>query len=663
MTKKILSTFVALLTVVNIMAQGWPSDYGGVMLQGFYWNSYSDSHWTKLESQADELAKYFSLIWVPQSGKCLEANNMGYTPYYYFNQNSSFGTQDELKAMIATFKTKGLSTIADVVVNHHNTNGWFGFPAETYKGVTYQLTPADITANDDGGATAAQAKKQGVTLSMNNDEGDDWDGCRDLDHKSANVNKVVKAYLSFLVNDMGYAGFRYDMVKGFAASHVADYNDAAGVNFSVGEYWDGNSKIEQWIDDTQKKSAAFDYQFRYNVRDAINSADRRKLNTDNNLIHDADYRRYAVTFVENHDTEKRADADQDPIKADTLAANAYLLAMPGTPCVFFKHWQDYKQDIKAMIGVRKAAGIVNTSAYNNVRSNVSDFINIVEGTRARLAVRLVSYARIPDFDNSDFVQVLAGRHYVYYLSRSAETPWADKADGEYDEPFTATLAAVSADRGARLVYTLDGSDPTPAHGTQVSGGAQVYVDHSCTLKVGLLSGGKVTRVITRTYAVVPFNAYAIKVYVNADEAGWDTAKGLNFWTWGGDGSHAPANTKWPGDAVTATEQAGGKTWFVKSFTINSKNDYVDFVLSVGSGSPQTVNVENINQTSYITIQAGKDGSGNNTCTVTTPSASIAQPAVQPSAAGPAWYTLQGVRVQRPGRKGVYIHGGRKIVVK
>ena len=71
------------------------------------------------------------------------------------------------------------------------------------------------------------------------------------------------------------------------------------------------------------------------------------------------YKRYAVTFLENHDTEKRSDADQDPIRKDTLAANAYMIAMPGTPCVFYKHWTDCKQDIKNMILVRYIAGIHN----------------------------------------------------------------------------------------------------------------------------------------------------------------------------------------------------------------------------------------------------------------------------------------------------------------
>ena len=69
-------------------------------------------------------------------------------------------------------------------------------------------------------------QKDGVSLSNNYDEGTDFGGCRDIDHKSENVQKIIKAYLKFLKEDIGYTGFRYDMVKGFSGTHVADYNDA-----------------------------------------------------------------------------------------------------------------------------------------------------------------------------------------------------------------------------------------------------------------------------------------------------------------------------------------------------------------------------------------------------------------------------------------------------
>ena len=72
--RKIYTTLLLFVASLTISAQdsnaGWPKNYEGVMLQGFYWDSYTDSKWTNLESQADELSQYFKLIWVPQSGYC-----------------------------------------------------------------------------------------------------------------------------------------------------------------------------------------------------------------------------------------------------------------------------------------------------------------------------------------------------------------------------------------------------------------------------------------------------------------------------------------------------------------------------------------------------------------------------------------------------------------
>lgn len=215
--KKILTAAFCAAMASPALAQGWPTGYEGVMLQGFYWDSYSDSQWKNLEKQAPELGSYFSLLWVPQSGKCLEKHNvMGYTPYYYFDQNSSFGSEAELRSMIRAMRQNGVGVLADVVINHHNTSGWFSFPKEEYRGTTYQLQSSDITSDDDQGKTAAEAQRQGISLGSHKDEGEDWDGMRDLDHLSPNVQRVVKAYEQYLVEDLGYSGFRYDMVKGLA---------------------------------------------------------------------------------------------------------------------------------------------------------------------------------------------------------------------------------------------------------------------------------------------------------------------------------------------------------------------------------------------------------------------------------------------------------------
>lgn len=601
----------------SLNSQGWASDYSGVMLQGFSWDSYNESQWKVLEKQADELKGYIDLVWLPQSGKCLETTQvMGYMPYYYFNQNSSFGSEAELRSLITKFKAAGIGAIADVVINHRNTEGWYNFPTETYKGVTYQMQPTDICKDDDGGTTATQAATDGVSLSQNNDEGTDFGGCRDIDHKSENVQKVIKAYLKYLKDDLGYTGFRYDMVKGFDGSHVADYNDATGVEYSVGEYWDGNDKIESWIKRTNKKSAAFDFQFRYNVRDAVNgaangkvttSSDWSKLNSNDNLMHDANYRRYAVTFVENHDTQKRSESEQnDPLRKDTIAANAYMLAMPGTPCIFQPHWRDYKPELKEMIAARKYAGITNMSNYANKQSKKTLYVNEVTGTKYKLLVAVGNDAD-KYAGETGYTKILSGYHYAYFLSNDAETSWTSMPSGSYEEGFKTTLTAVSQTEGAKLVYTLDGSNPT-SKSTTVESGKEISINGTCTLKVGLLVNGEVRNIATHQYTIEKFKAYKFMVYVNADAVKWSP---LYCYTW-----KKAASVEWPGEKMTETKAIGGKTWYYKEVSIDNANELVNVIFNNGTDKLQTVDITGLTSTAYFEIETSKEGKKNKVKDVT-----------------------------------------------
>lgn len=672
--KKIYLTLIALLASINMFAQGWPANYSGVMLQGFSWDSYDYSQWTVLEKQADDMKGFIDLVWLPQSGKCIETEKvMGYKPYYYFNQNSSFGTEAELKSLIAKFKANGIGAIADVVVNHRNTDGWFTFPAETYKGVTYQMLSTDICKNDDGNKTATQATKEGVSLSQNYDEGTDFGGCRDIDHKSANVQKIIKAYLKFLKEDIGYTGFRYDMVKGFSGTHVADYNDATGVKFSVGEYWDGNQSIINWINKTNKKSAAFDFQFRYNVRDAVNGAgdgkvttspDWSKLKSDYNLMHDATYRQYAITFVENHDMQYRSkDEPLDPLRKDTLAANAYMLAMPGTPCVFQPHWRAYKQEIKSMIEARKLAGITNMSNYTNKMAQTTCFANETTGDKAKLIVVVGNNTKAYT-PGTDYAQILEGYHYRYYLSKSAETAWCNIPSGEYEAGFKAKLTAVSQNSNAKLVYTTDGTDPT-AKSKQVTTGNTINIDNTCTLKVGLLINGNVTGIRTYNYTVKAFEPYTITVYANTDQVtNWGSA--IYFYAWNSSETFTKA---WPGTAATATKTLNGKKWYYMDFKIKSKDAIVNIIFNQGNGTgkKQTVDLNAGNSTKYYEITTTMSN-GKYTCKDVTaiwaPTGITGTPTISNTTTDNAWYTLSGMKLgKKPTENGVYIHQGKKVIIR
>lgn len=669
--KKIYLTLIALLASINMFAQGWPANYSGVMLQGFSWDAYDYSQWTVLEKQADDMKGFIDLVWLPQSGKCIETTQvMGYKPYYYFNQNSSFGTEAELRSLITKFKAAGIGAIADVVINHRNTEGWYTFPAETYKGVTYQMQSTDICKNDDGGTTATQAATNGVSLSNNNDEGQDWDGCRDLDHKSANVQKIIKAYLKFLKEDMGYTGFRYDMVKGFSGSHVADYNDATGVKFSVGEYWDGNPSIINWINKTNKKSAAFDFQFRYNVRDAVGVKDNKivsspnwsKLKSDNNLMHDPTYRQYAITFVENHDMQYRSKDEQlDPLKRDTLAANAYMLAMPGTPCVFQPHWRAYKQEIKSMIEARKLAGITNMSNYTNKMAQNACFANETTGNKAKLIVVVGNNTKAYT-PSADYAQILEGYHYRYYLSKSAETAWCNIPSGEYEAGFKAKLTAVSQNSNAKLVYTTDGTAPT-AKSKQVTTGSTINIDNTCTLKVGLLNNGTVTGIRTYNYTIKAFEPYTITVYANADQVtNWGSA--MYFYAWNTSGEFTE---KWPGTAVTATKTLNGKKWYYMDFKIKSKDAIVNIIFNQGKNKKQSLDMNAGNSTKFYEITTTQSN-GKYTCKDVTaiwaPTGITGTPTISNTTTDNAWYTLSGMKLgKKPAESGVYIHQGKKVIIK
>ena len=463
------------------------------------------------------------------------------------------------------------------------------------------------------------------------------------------------------------------MVKGYSGKFTGIYNDAAKPTYSVGEYWDGNvSVVKNWLNATkvngQITSAAFDFPIRYVVRDAI-KANWSTVKTDG-LINDPAYKQYAVTFVENHDTEYRSSSkQQDPIRKDTLAANAYILASCGTPCIFYKHWIDCKQDIKAMINARQLAGITNTSntTFNAYKDNGYNGI-MTTGTKTSLLAIVGPNANKFEVSNA-YAEILNGYHYRYFMPKTANVAWVDLASGDYEDTMKAKLVAVSNEDNAKLVYTTDGTEPT-ASSKKAKSGEEIEIPFGeTTLKVGLLIDGVVSGVLTRTYKVekpAAFEPYDITVYANADKVGWTS--GFNFWAWcDSPNENLTVSGKWPGDKVTQSKEIEGKKWFYQTYKIKSKSYMVSFVFSTGTGSPQTVNFANINKDTYLEIQNEKDGAKYKIKDVTAnmPSTGISHPIIDNNAQNnPSWYTLSGMKmIEKPNQAGIYIHQGKKVIIK
>ena len=437
--QKLYSTLVLLFVVIATMAQGWPENYKGVMLQGFYWDGYADSKWTVLESQADELSQYFDLIWVPQSGKTSEYHHskrqtMGYDPCFWLDHNSCWGTEAELKKMIKTFSDKGTGIIEDVVINHKNgLNTWVDFPDETSGSytITWDNTTFSGICSDD------ECNNNGYKTTGAKDTGDNFEGYRDLDHTNETVQKNVKTYLDFLLKELGYVGFRYDMVKGYNAKYTGEYNTSAKPTYSVAEYWDGDkTKVTNWINGTKVdgkiQSAAFDFPMKYNINSAFGGGNWGAL-SNAMLSNDKTYARYSVTFVDNHDTFRRDEGKKDYLGNNICAANAYILAMPGTPCLFLKHWQSNKGTLKRLIALRKAAGISNESEILAAEKLGDGFLLSVQGSIGKLRLHLgpvgdVAFANPVDM----WTLAIEGKNFQVYASKDVDLT-AMKAITDQDE--------------------------------------------------------------------------------------------------------------------------------------------------------------------------------------------------------------------------------------
>lgn len=430
--RRFYSTLIFCLVVVAAVAQGWPENYKGVMLQGFYWDGYADSKWTVLEQQADELSQYFDLIWVPQSGKTSDyyhnkRQTMGYDPCFWLDHNSCWGTTEELKKMIQTFKDKGTGIIEDVVINHKNgLTSWTDFPDETYGDYKLEWDNTNFSGicSDDECNNSSNLSKwsdSGKKTTGAKDTGDNFDGYRDLDHTNATVQKNVKTYLDFLLKELGYAGFRYDMVKGYDPKYTGLYNTSANPTYSVGECWDGNKDVvTTWINGTKVdgkiQSAAFDFPMKYNINSAFGGGSWGTL-LNSMLSNDNTYKRYSVTFVDNHDTYR----ESTKLKANICAANAYILTMPGTPCLFMKHWQSNKGTLKKLITIRKAAGISNQSEIATVSNYSNGFVLEVKGAKGNLLLVLgQTDVTTINKDMSDYQLALEGKNFKLYAAKGID---------------------------------------------------------------------------------------------------------------------------------------------------------------------------------------------------------------------------------------------------
>jgi len=329
----------------------------GVMMQAFYWDCPREDGrefewWNYIRGKIPSLAKVgFTSLWLPPVHKAanLAGPSMGYDPYDYYDLgefdqkgsvNTWFGSKQELLDLIKDAHDRGMTVIADVVINHNS-----GADATEVNPITGQTR-----------WTLFQPKSGKFPRnweSFHPNPYESWDEMTfgdmpDLSHRNPYVFAEILKMTRWLVEEVGFDGFRYDFVKGYGAMTVTAIQEYRYLRegqyfrpYGVAEHWDSARAIEYWVNVTnfsnQNPVDAFDFPLREMLKALCDQYgfSFRNLTTWETLLQKQP--QTTVTFVENHDLRDEG----RPIVNDKLLAYSYILTHEGYPCIFWKDYYNY----------------------------------------------------------------------------------------------------------------------------------------------------------------------------------------------------------------------------------------------------------------------------------------------------------------------------------
>ncbi|MBR4483364.1 MAG: starch-binding protein, partial [Paludibacteraceae bacterium] len=407
---------------------------------------------------------------------------------------------------------------------------------------------------------------------------------RDLDHSSSKVQEHIKKYLLWMKNDIGYDGWRYDLVKGYLGKYTKIYNQAAGAYMSVGEYYDASyDALLNWVNETGNTSMVFDFAFHDAMVKWGGGSDYSKIvwsegSTDRpaGLCHSTAGRKYAVTFIDNHDTDVSHTGGNWPYNGDWLKANAIMIAAPGIPCVFWKHWANTtcRAKIKQMIEARKAMGVHSESDV--VVNHKSGYY---ESTATGKNGKLKCFVGSGWSDPSGYTKACYGDGWAYYTTSEVPTGpvvTMSPTGGYVGQGGKVTLTTTKG----TIYYTTDGSTPS-ASSTQYSAPISITTNKT-TVKAIAIDGSAKSEIVSGTFLTE--RPAGITVQFKAPSS-WTSC---NAYAWSGSEEYFGG---WPGTAVS-------KSGEYYTATVESES----FNIIFNSGSAQTKNLTG------ITADACFDGS-------------------------------------------------------
>ena len=545
-----------------------PGECEDVMLQAFYYDSYRDgapgdvkingvqlgnTKWTTLLEQSGEIGTYFDLVWLPPSGK--SEGGTGYHQTQYSNQNSDWGKQKDLLEFINRMHAANTKVVADIVINHAGCkSSWCDFYPQNFGEYgTFQPDASWICKTDEVNFNPEAGEWKGKATGT--DDGgynmqDNYASARDWAHADPRVQEMMKAYLKWMKDVIGFDGWRYDYAQGFKGKYIDMYNNAAANYFSVVEFWNGDmNNIKSYLNDVNWNTLAFDFSTKYSAIQGI--ADGNYTKCKGSGLLGAGLSKFAVTFVDSHDTYfgcqgGRDNNDEiggcgksmeDYNKDRVLGANAFILSMPGVPCVFYPHWAKYKDAIGKMVLARKAAGVHSESQVSDEAGN-GYYKATITGHHGSVRLLLGPNSGYNTTPAGYKLAYKGGNFAMYYTTTQAQAPILSITPSTIykTETLQVEMKAVSLDGNPTIYYTTDGSEPATSTSKKTYTGA-FTVDGTVTVKAYATLNGINSEVQEATYTYQEPQKTPLTVKF-MPPATWET---VYLYAWGGANLGA-----WPG---------------------------------------------------------------------------------------------------------------------